>query len=156
MVGEANRSLPFTDAEITAAFLSALEVARGRNGHGKRLSQDTVTSLLGRTPASMSQWKSGGNIAASTLVAAFVRLDVKLILDGFVIGLCGQEKSTRPNAQESAPEQLSLFLDYSWADEPAQNAHSRQVELDRAEEIVLRLSVRRALAPAPDAKRECA
>jgi len=146
----------FTDSEITAAFLVALNDFRGRNGHGKPLTQEAVTSMLGLTPGSMSQWKKRTNVRASTLVSAFVGLGLTLALREFRIGVCNQEAPAQPSSGGGGPEQMSLFIEYGLADEPAQTPYSRQIELDQTRDVVLRLSVRKALAPTDSSKRQSA
>jgi hypothetical protein len=108
---------------------------------------------MGVTPGSMSQWKKkkkGTNVGAATLVSALVRLaDLKLTLKDHTIGLCanGSAKPTPP--PQTGPEQLELFLDYTLAEESSSVAR-RPIELDQAEDVVLRITVRRATLPPVD------
>ena len=145
-----SRGPAFSDEEITAAFLSALDGFRSQRGTGKPLTQEAVTSLIGTSTSSMSQWKQGTNISAATLVSAFVRLNLTITLNGHKIGLC---ESGMPRQQETSPEQLSLALDYQLAEEFVQTAYSRPIELGKTEEVVMRITVKKALTPSrPDTR----
>jgi hypothetical protein len=145
----------YTNAEITRAFLAALDEFRNRQPI--RPTQEALTSLMGVTPGSMSQWKKGTDVGTSTLVSALIRLeDLTLILGEYSIGLCNHAGPTPGASPQRDPQQLELFLDYQFADAPTQDVQTRPIELDQAEEVVLRISVRRASLPPPNAASECA
>ena len=148
----------FSDEEITASFLAALDDFQ-RKQHDGPLTQYALTAKMGVSSGSMSQWKGGKgqktNVRASTLVSAIFQLDLKLILADRMIGLCDQETIPHTPAQESIPEQLDLFLDCQLTDNPSET-QTHPIELDKAEDVVLRITVRRALPPVASTRRRTA